>query len=133
MRIRVGAEHWLRGLWEVGRRPVGYCVSQTIYFVGWLLATLVLTGNTTGTPPRTGLLPSIFAAVLTQRFSLPLLFQLVTVAPNNSTSTESREGSEAMTRPCSVWTLGCGPVKEGLRAEGRFRRSILLVSWRGMV
>lgn len=41
----------------------------------------VRTGNTTGIPPLTGLLPSSLAALLTHRFSLPLLFQLITVAP----------------------------------------------------
>ena len=42
---------------------------------------LLHTGKTIGMPPLTGLLPSSFAALLSQMFSLPWLFQLYTVAP----------------------------------------------------
>ena len=78
-----------------------------------------------GIPPLTGLLPSSLAAELSQRFSLPLLFQLVTVAPYSNTSTESPVGNEATTRPDSVWTDGCGPATDGDRAEGLLGRSIM--------
>jgi hypothetical protein len=84
-----------------------------------------LTGKTTGMPPRTGLLPSSFAASLTHRFSRPLLFQLITVAPYSRTSTESPVGRLATTLPCSECTLGCGPVVEGEIADGLFGRSIV--------
>lgn len=83
------------------------------------------TGKTTGIPPLTGLLPSSFADELNHKFSLPLLFQLITVAPYRRISTESPEGREAITLPCSLCTLGCGPVVEGLMAEGLFGRSMV--------
>lgn len=54
-----------------------------------------VTGKTTGMPPLTGLEPSSFASSLSQRFSLPLLFQLITVAPYSSTTTESPVGRVA--------------------------------------
>lgn len=74
-------------------------------------------------PPLTGLLPSSLAAVLSQSLSLPLLFQLVTVAPYSRTSTESPVGRVAVTFPDSACTLGWGPVVEGEMADGRFGRS----------
>ena len=86
-----------------------------------------LTGKTTGIPPLTGLLPSSFAASLTKRFSFPLLFHEITVAPYRRTSTESPVGRLATTLPCSVWTEGCGPVVEGEIALGLFGRSIVLL------
>jgi len=64
-------------------------------------------------PPRTGLLPSSFAAVLSHSLSLPLLFQLVTVAPKSKISTESPVGRVAVTLPFSAYTLACGPVLAG--------------------
>lgn len=91
------------------------------------------TGKTSGIPPRTGLLPSNFAALLTHTFSLPLLFQLMTVAPYSSTSTESPVGSDAITLPFSLCTEGCGPVVEGLMAEGLLGRSMIVVSLGGLV
>ena len=101
--------------------PQHRCRYQTtpLYIFVWAS----LTGNTTGIPPLTGLLPSSLAAVLSQSLSLPLLFQLVTVTPYSRTSTESPVGKVAMTLPLSLWTLGCGPVVEGEIAEGLFGRS----------
>lgn len=61
------------------------------------------TGNTTGIPPLTAFLPSRLAAELSQRLSLPLVFQEMTVAPYRSTSTESPLGSVAVT----LWPSDC--------------------------
>jgi len=85
----------------------------------------LLTGKTTGMPPLTGLLPSSFAAWLNHRFSIPLLFQLVTVAPYSKTSTLSPVGNVAIIFPCSSRTDGCGPAVDGEIGTGRCGRSIL--------
>jgi hypothetical protein len=94
---------------------------------------VVLTGKTTGTPPRTGLLPSSAAFSLNHRFSVlpPLLFQLVTVAPNSSTSTLSPEGNLAMTLELgpvpTMSTSGLGaPEEDASIADGRFARSTMV-------
>lgn len=84
-----------------------------------------LTGKTSGMPPRTAFEPSSLAASLRNKFSLPLLFQLITVAPKSRTSTESPVGRVATTLPCSERTVGCGPVVEGEIALGRFGRSMM--------
>jgi hypothetical protein len=102
---------------------------QQLLCRGGMFSAVQRTGKTTGIPPRTGLLPSSLAAELRKRFSRPLLFQLITVAPYRSTSTESPVGRLATTFPCSEWTLGCGPVPEGEMAEGLFGRSIVEVLW----
>lgn len=66
-----------------------------------------LTGNTSGMPPLTALLPSSTAPSLSQSFSLPpASFQLRTVAPCSRTSTVSPVGSVALTRPFSIVTVG---------------------------
>lgn len=51
-------------------------------------------------------LPSILAAELNQRFSFPLLFHEMTVAPYSMTSTESPLGKLAVTFLPSEWTVG---------------------------
>jgi hypothetical protein len=79
-------------------------------------------------PPRTGLLPSSAAASLTHRFSLPsAFFQLTTVAPKSSTSTDSPLGSRADTRELSaeMLTTGCGARVMGEICAGRWARSIV--------
>lgn len=76
-------------------------------------------------PPLTGLLPSNFAALLNHKFSLLLLFQLITVAPYSKISTESPVGRSALTVPFSVRTLGCGPVDLAEIAEGLLGLSII--------
>jgi hypothetical protein len=64
-----------------------------------LVLQLPRTGKTNGTPPRTALLPSNFAASLTHRFSAPFeSFQLIIVAPNSRISTLSPVGRVAETR-----------------------------------
>jgi hypothetical protein len=90
----------------------------------------LLTGNTTGTPPLTALLPSVFAFSLTQSFSLPAAsFQLIIVAPKSSTSMLSPDGSTADTRSleCEIVTCACG-VKPGVAesADGFFGRSTMV-------
>lgn len=80
--------------------------SISLIFKYHLPQCILLTGNTTGMPPRTGLLPSSFAALLSQSLSFPAVFQLMTEAPNSRTSTESPVGSVAITLPCSTWTEG---------------------------
>lgn len=92
-----------------------------------------LTGNTTGTPPRTALLPSKAAFSLTHKFSVlpPLLFQLVTVAPNSKTSTLSPEGNVAITlelapEPTMSICASGAAASVALRAEGRLVRSTIL-------
>lgn len=90
-----------------------------------------LTGNTSGMPPRTALLPSSTALSLNQSFSLPLAsFQLITVAPWSRTSTLSPVGSVAVTRPASLSMLteacaSCCCVVEA-SAEGLLGRSTML-------
>lgn len=93
----------------------------------------VLTGKTTGIPPRTALLPSRAAFSLSHKFSVlpPWLFQLVTVAPYRSTSTLSPEGRVAMTFELApeptMSTWASGPAASvALSAEGRLVRSTML-------
>jgi hypothetical protein len=121
--------------WEEGRRP-GMLVSRESQ-----LAKLTSpasecwrTGKTTGIPPLMAFLPVKSAFSLTHKFSVfpPLLFQLVTVAPNRYTSTLSPEGSDATTfwLPPSptMSTCAVGPELLGaFRAEGRLARSTILV------
>jgi len=78
----------------------------------------VLTGKTTGMPPRTALLPSSAAFSLNQRFSLPLDCHEITVAPYSKTSTDSPVGSVALTRELSASTCGCGPDEGADIADG---------------
>jgi hypothetical protein len=85
------------------------------------------TGKTSGIPPLTGLLPSSFAASLSHRFSLPLFFQLMMVAPYSRISKLSPVGSEAITRPFSLCTDGCGPVVDGEIGAGLFERCAIVV------
>jgi len=93
------------------------------------------TGNTTGTPPLTALLPSVFAASLSHSFSAPFAsFQLMIVAPKSSTSMLSPVGSTADTRlfECEMVTCACGG-RPGVAdsAEGFFGRSTMVRRGRG--
>lgn len=63
-------------------------------------------------------LPSMLALELNHRFSLPLFFHEMTVAPYSMTSTESPLGKLAVTFLPFEWTVGWGPVVLGERAEG---------------
>lgn len=90
----------------------------------------IRTGNTTGTPPLTAFVPSVFAFSLTHSFSFPAAsFQLMIVAPKSSTSMLSPVGSTAETRllECEIVTWAWG-VRLGVaeRAEGFFGRSTML-------
>jgi hypothetical protein len=88
------------------------------------------TGNTTGTPPLTAFVPSVFAFSLTHSFSPPFAsFQLMIVAPKSSTSMLSPVGSTAETRllECEIVTCACG-ARPGVAesADGFFGRSTIL-------
>ena len=87
-----------------------------------------LTGNTSGMPPLTALLPSSTAPSLSQSFSLPLAsFQLRTVAPCSRISTVSPVGSAALTRPSSMSTVGWAwDCCVAARAEGLLGRSTIV-------
>lgn len=91
-----------------------------------------ITGNTSGMPPLTALLPSRAALSLSQSFSSPAaFFQLITVAPNSRISTLSPEGSVADTRPASLsmltvaWGRGCCGVDA--KADGLLGRSTMVL------
>lgn len=90
------------------------------------------TGKTTGTPPLMAFLPSMWALELNQRFSLPLFFHEMTVAPYSITSTESPLGKLAVTFLPSEWTVGWGPVVLGERAEGLCALSTILLCVAGV-
>ena len=94
--------------WSLGGGPkhLGYQSACTVLAYSEEGPGVVRTGKTTGIPPLTGLLPSSFAAELTHRFSLPLPFQLTTVAPYRRTSTLSPVGRVAIIRSRSLWTEG---------------------------
>jgi hypothetical protein len=87
-----------------------------------------LTGNTSGMPPRTGLLPSSLAASLSQSFSAPAaVFQLMTVAPYRRISTDSPVGRRATTRSSSASTAACGAnVGVAASAVGLCERSTMV-------
>lgn len=92
---------------------------------------MLRTGNTSGMPPRTALLPSRTAPSLSHSFSPPARsFHEMTVAPYSMTSTLSPVGSTADTRefPCEMLTCAWG-ARPGVAAsaEGLFGRSTMVV------
>lgn len=86
-------------------------------------------------PPLTAFDPSRAAFSLRNSCSAPSLrFHDVTVAPNRFTATESPEGRDAVTVPCSTLTRGCdsGVADDEVMGieEGFLGRSIVCVCGR---
>lgn len=87
-------------------------------------------GNTSGMPPRTGLVPSRELAVESQSFSVPVAsFHEVMVAPWRRTETDSPVGRTAETREWSsekvTEAVGGRPGVE-VRVGGRLARPTIL-------